>query len=251
MADPLVILSDTKDIISQGIVVIDYDHVRAFCRHGIWEGWQEIFTETVTLAYEHTVEEYVGWQVNDVTILDPGFSNGTPPWGAPLPGFPTVTYTSPVGGLFHEISFKSSANDPIEKFWVNVLYRTSEEQQQPTYGPGMWVTLSGQYIDWPWFLLMEQRECIQRWLSIFEKISEIYEVATVNPGDPVEWAGGFTPDEVNGLKAGAEILQKIDAKKQPDLAKRIASYVNGILQWRTPGKNGMYGKSPGKSKERR
>lgn len=69
MADPLVILSNTKNIISQGIVVIDYDHVRAFCRHGIWEGWQEIFTETVTLAYEHTVEEYVGWQVNDVTIL--------------------------------------------------------------------------------------------------------------------------------------------------------------------------------------
>jgi hypothetical protein len=251
MADPLVVVSDTKTIISQGIVIIDYDTApyHALCRYGLWEGWQKLYTETVTLAYEHTVEEYVGWQVNGLTIMAPGFSAGTPPWGAPLPGFPSVTYVCPVDGYYHEISFTSSVNDPVEEFWVQVLYRTSEEQQTPTYGPGMWVTLSGQCIEWPWFLLAEMRACIQRLLEIINSIrATLGELEPVNPPDPVEWAARFTPDEVRRVKAGVEIFQKLDEEKQPELANRIAVDVSGIVQMRTPDAKGFYGFGKGANK---
>lgn len=254
MADPLVVLSDTKNIINQGIVIINYDDMshHALCRYGLWEGWQEVYTEAVTLAFEHDADhpEYlVGWQVNGVTVVDPGFSPGTPPWGAPLPGFSSVTYVCPVEGYYHEISFTSSANDPVEKFWVQVLYRTSYEEPTPTYGPGMWVTLSGQYIDWPWFLLAEQQACVQRLLQNINSIrAPLGNFAQVDPADPVGWAAGFTPEEARRVRAGLEVLEKMGAEKQPELAHRIAMDVNAMVQMRTPDAKGFYGLDKGSAK---
>jgi len=238
MADPLVVLSDTVNIISQGIVVIDYDQPQhhALCRHGLWEGWQEVYTQTIKLAFEHDADhpEYVvGWQVHGQTIVDPGFSSGTPPWGAPLPGFPTVTYVCPADGYFHEIAFTSSPGDPIEKFWVQVLYRSSYEQASPSVGPGTWVTLSGQTIEWPWFLLAEQGECIKRFLQLINSIrATVGGFAPVNPGDPVEWATQFTPEEARHLQAALHVLGRMDVDKQSELAKRIGSHANAIVQTR-------------------
>jgi hypothetical protein len=246
MSDPLVVLSDTKNIVSQGIIVIDYDKVHHFCRHGLWEGFQQVYTETVTLAYEHTVEEYVGWRVNGTVVVDPGYSAGTPPWGAPLPGFPSVRFACPVGGYYHQISFTSSANDPVEKFWVQAIYRTNAQEQVPIDGPGTWVTLSGQYVDWPWFLLQQQEECLEHWIELINSVRAIIGgFAPVSPGDPVEWAAQFTPEEASRLKAGLAILEKLDAERQPELAQRVAADVNDIVQFRTVDASGLYGLDSG------
>jgi hypothetical protein len=253
MPDPLVVLSNTTTLVSEGIVVIDYDTFpyHLLCRYGLWEGWQTIYTGTITLAFEHDADhpEYlVGWQVSGTTIVEPGFSPGTLPGGAPLSVIPGVTYTCPVDGYYHEIAFTSSPGAPDETFWVQVLYRTSYGQPTPTPGPGMWVTLLGETIEWPWFLLAEQQACIERLLERINAIRAnlaLGEFAPVNPGDPLKWAARFTPEEARLVKAGVEMLEKMDTDEQPELAKRIATHLNGIVQVRTPNAKGFYGLDKG------
>jgi hypothetical protein len=235
MADQLVQLSDTINVTAKSLIIIDYNAHPELCRRGIWVGWQETFTETVTLAYEHTEDPfYVGWQINGTTVIDPGFSAGTPPWGAPCPGAPSVTYRCPVDGFFHEISLTSSSGDPTECVQVQVLYRGPADQYKPAhYGPSMYVCLSGSKIEWPADKVKAWESCLA---ALWAKLRQYVELAHVNPGDPVEFLAGLPPALATRLQAGVETLEHLDGAAQPRLAKAIKDDVLGILRARMLGR---------------
>ena len=105
MTHPLVELSRTRSVTDCYVEIENYEKHPVLCRFGVWVGWRCNFAETVLLAYEHDPEElYVGWQINGTTVIDPGYSAGTPPWGSPTPSAPSVTYRCPAGGLYHQLS---------------------------------------------------------------------------------------------------------------------------------------------------
>ena len=231
MADTLIVLSDTKNVTGQSVVIEDYTKKFVLCRSGVWVGLEVTFTETVTLSYEHQEEPlYVGWAVNGVTVVDPGYSSGTPPWGAPCPGAASVTYRCPVDGLFHRISFTSTSGDPHECLWVQVLYRgPNDAGNPPRYGPAMWVCLAGSEIDWPLWKLLEWEACLA---SFWERLRRYVEVAHVNPGDPVEWLATLPGEEAVRLHAEVQALEKLDVQAQPELAKALRADAAGMLRAR-------------------
>jgi hypothetical protein len=214
MADQLVQLSDTINVTSKSLM---------------------------TLAYEHTEEPlYVGWQINGTTVVDPGFSAGTPPWGAPCPGAPSVTYRCPVDGYFHEISLTSSSGDPSECLLVQVLYRGPADQYKPAHlGPCMYVCLAGSGIEWPADKLKAWEACLA---ALWGKLTRYLELAHVNPGDPVEFLASLPGEVAIRLQAGVETLEHLDAAAQPQLAKAIKDDVLGILRARMPGAEQIHGR---------
>jgi hypothetical protein len=231
MPGQLVELSRTAVETDSNIIFEDYTHHPHICRYGLWIGLQVSFIETLTLSYDHTEEPlYVGWSVNGTTIVNPGYSASTPPWGSPVPGFPSVTYKCPVDGFFHRISFISTAGDPVECFTVQVLYRGPNDQfSPPHHGPSMYVCLSGSAIEWPEDKLKAERECLA---AFWEKIRHYVQVAHVNPGDPVEWLSRFRGEEVIQLKAQVEVLERLNEKTQPMLAAAIRNNLTGMLRSR-------------------
>jgi hypothetical protein len=233
MVGELKVVSDTRSVTGGHLVFEDYDsHPRA-CRHGVWSGWKETFSQTVTLAFDHVEHPYVGWSVNGVTVIDPGYGPFTQPPGVPCPGAPSVLYSCPVGGLFHQISFTSSSGAPRACFWVQVIYREHGEQNLPPHeGPGMTVCVSGSDVEWPAFLVAEERACLRRWWDILRRYVE---VADVGPLDPVEFLTRLPADELAMLQAAAQTLEKINADEQPRLSNGLRDTVLGILRARMPG----------------
>ena len=89
----LIELSDDTTTTSCCLMIVDYDVNFHMCRKGIWVGRRCQQRERIVLSYEHDPEVlYVGWSINGTTVLDPGYGTFTPPWGAPAPGTPDVTY---------------------------------------------------------------------------------------------------------------------------------------------------------------
>jgi hypothetical protein len=233
MANELKVVSDTRNVTGGHLVFEDYDRHPRACRHGVWVGWKETFSQTVMLAFEHVAHPYVGWSVNGVTVIDPGYGPFTPPPGAPCPGVPSVLYSGPVGGLFHQISFTSSSGAPRACFWVQVIYREHGEQNlPPREGPGMTLCVSGSDIEWPAFLVAEERACLRRWWDILRRYVE---VADVGPLDPVEFLTSLPAEELAMMQAAAETLEKINRDEQPTLSNALRDTVIGILRARMPG----------------
>jgi hypothetical protein len=241
MTHPLVELSRTKHQTSAHLVIEDYDKHPTICRHGIWVGWSVTFTETVVLSFEHDPEElYVGWAINGTTVIDPGYSSGTPPWGYPAPGAPSVTYVTPVDGFFHRLSLTSTSGSGEVCLWVQVLYRGPSEAGAPAhYGPAMGVCLSGAEVIWPAYKLEEEKRCLA---AFFDLLRRYVEVAHVNPGDPVEkWLARLRGEEAVRMKAELETLQKIDPKANRELADAIKADLARMLRARIPGAGGFPG----------
>ena len=234
MADQLVQLSDTTNVTGESLVSEDYNKHPAICRFGIWVGTLVTFTETVTLAYEHTEDPwYVGWAINGTTVIDPGYGSPAPPSGAPCPGAPSITYRCPLNGVFDRISLTSASGDPHECVSLQVLYRGPHDQNNPArYGPFARVCLAGSEIEWPAFLLSEWEACLH---GFWKVIRSYVQIAHVNPGDPVEFLAGFPVEEALILKGEIEILERLNVESQPALAKAIEADVIGRLRARMPG----------------
>jgi hypothetical protein len=230
MADELKVLSDTKSGTGGHLVTEDYDKHPQACRHGVWIGWKETFSQTVTLAFEHTEHPYVGWSINGVTVIDPGYGPIVQPPGDPCPGAPSVLYTCPVGGLFHQISFTSISGSPKACLSVQAIYREHGEQGLPVHGgPAMTLCLSGSDIDWPAYLILQEQACLRRWRDILRKYVE---VAHVGPLDPIELLASLPAEEVTLLQAAAEALEQVKPDEQPVLANALRDTVIGVLRSR-------------------
>jgi hypothetical protein len=235
MSHPLVELSRVRNQTSAHIITEDYNKNPRFCRHGVWIGWQVNFTETVVLSYEHDPEElYVGWAINGTTVVDPGYGSGTPPWGAPAPGDPSITYVTPLDGLFHKISLTSTSGSNQECVQLQVLYRTPAEAVAPFHhGPMTSVCVSGSEIEWPAKLLEEERQCFAHF---FDLLRRYVKIAFVKPGDPVEqWISRLRGDDVVRIRAELETLQLLDGHAQQKLADAIKSDLVRVLRTRMPG----------------
>jgi hypothetical protein len=232
MADELKVVTDTRSDVGGHLVTENYDEHPRACRHGVWIGWKETFRQTVTLAFEHTGHPYVGWSINGVTVVDPGYGPVTPPPGDPCPGAPSVLYVCPVAGHFHQISFTSIAGSPKSCLSVQAIYREHGEQGHPAHdGPATTVCVSGSHIDWPAFQILQEQACLKRWRDILRKYVE---VADVGPLDPVELLTGLPADERTLLQAAAEALEEIKPDDQPVLANALRDTVIGVLRSRMP-----------------
>jgi len=240
MTHSLVELSDTRTVTTSYLVVEDYTKHPRLCRYGVWVGWKSEFTETVVLSYDHDPEElYVGWSINGTTVIDPGYSAGTPAWGAPAPGNPSVTYRCPVAGLYHRISLSSTPGDANQYLWVSVLYRHPNEANAPFHvGPSHSVCLSGSEIAWPAAKLAETQACLAR---LYDILRRYVEVAHVGPGDPVEsWLGELDGDEVARVDALLTTIEQLNRETDRLLFEAIRAELTGMVQWaRSPGRLGM------------
>jgi hypothetical protein len=240
MAHPLIELSRTRNVTNCYLVTENYLKHPALCRFGVWIGWKCEFAETVVLSYEHDPEElYVGWSINGTTVIDPGYSSGTPPWGAPAPGAPSVTYRCPVGGLFHRLSLTSTPGADQTCLWVQVLYRHPQDAGAPFhYGPATSVCVKGWGVTWPGKKLKETQDCLARF---YELLHKYVEVAHVGPGDPVErWLEQLEGDDAMRVKALVETLEELAANAEPELAEAIKAELTAMVHWaRGPGAAGL------------
>jgi hypothetical protein len=236
MTHPLVELSRTRSVTDCYVEIENYEKHPVLCRFGVWVGWRCNFAETVLLAYEHDPEElYVGWQINGTTVIDPGYSAGTPPWGSPAPSAPSVTYRCPAGGLYHQLSLTSTPSHDQVCLWVQVLYRHPNEANAPFhYGPAMSVCVRGWSVTWPAAKLAETRECLERF---YNRLRQYVEIGHVGPGDPVErWLAGLEGDEAVRVKALVETLEQLDPREEPELRERITAELRAIVRWaKSPG----------------
>jgi hypothetical protein len=233
----LVQLNDTKQITGWHLVTKDYTKEHDLCRHGVWVGLLEEFSETVTFAYEHSNENlYVGWAINGTTVVDPGYGSGTPPEGLPCPGAPSVTFHCPVDGYFHEISLTSTPGDPDESLAVQVLYVVYPNPDTILNGPFTYVDLAGSETIWPAHLVQEANAC---YAAFWEKLHQyVAGPGHVAPGDPVEWLAGLPAEVAVRLEAEVATLTQLDAQAQPRLAKAIQDDLMGILRGRRFGAGG-------------
>lgn len=235
MAHPLVELSRSRAVTNGWLEIRNYDY-RELCRQGIWVGWRSIFQETVVVSYEHDPEElYVGWQINGTTVIDPGYSPGTPPFGSPAPGESTVRYRCPEGGYMHRLALISTAGEPEHCLYVQVLYRTpSGQYSPPTFGPSMEVCLSGYEITWPADKLEEYRKCVHRLRDLLERYVQI---AHVGPGDPVEeWLLSLEDDEALRVGGMIEALEQLDPKVDAQILDAVRTELTALIGWaQSPG----------------
>ena len=241
MSNTLSEISRTRNITGSSIVTEDYDSHFRLCRSGIWVGVEDTFTETVTISYEHTNELYVGWKINGATIVDPGYSSGTPPWGSPVPGVPGVIYKCPVDGFFHRISFTSTSGMDEQCFYAQVLYRNgiAEASMAPHSGPSLNVCISGKEIDWPEDKLEEESNCLK---ALFEKLNRYKLIRKVFPPDPVEWLGRFEGQEAQILKAMVDTYESVNTERQPILSKMLEESIVNSLQAHALGSEGLKSK---------
>lgn len=241
MSNTLSEINRIRHITGSSIVTEDYDSHFRLCRSGIWIGLENTFTETVTLSYEHTNELYVGWKINGVTIVDPGYSSGTPSWGSPVPGVPGVSYKCPVDGFFHRISFTSTSGMDEQCFYAQVLYRNgiAEANMAPHSGPSLCVCISGKEIEWPEDKLEEEAQCLA---ALFDKLKRYRLIRKVFPPDPIEWLRRFEGQEAQILKASVNTYERINAERQPIFSKMLEESIVNSLQAHALGANRLKSK---------
>jgi hypothetical protein len=221
MPHALIELSRTKTDVGGSVVIEDYGQNPMLCRSGVWVGWKEIFTETVVMTFEHGTEDlYVGWELNGVTVIDPGYSPGTPPQGDLVPGAPSIVYRTPVNGFYHELSLTNTAGTDETCVHVRVLYRGPTEATAPAHlGPATSVCLNGTDILWPADKVAAEQICLAKYRH---RIDQYVIPAYVGPGDPVElglghrgpadpldhWLAGIRGEDAIRVAAEVEALEK-------------------------------------------
>jgi hypothetical protein len=248
----LVELSRTRSVTSSYVVTEDYTKKPTLCRSGVWVGLNSEFAETVVLSYEHDPEElYVGWSINGTTVIDPGYSAGTPPWGAPAPGDPSITYRCPVDGLFHRLSLSSTPGSEQECVWVRVLYRHPNEAAQPFHeGPSLSTCLSGAEVKWPPAKVKAEQACLAKFRELLRRYIEI--APPIGPGDPgpVErWLERVSGDDAIRVRALVEALEELSPEDDREVFEAIRADVASMVRWaQTPGGSGFrapLARSPG------
>lgn len=220
MAD-LIELSDDVTTSDCSLVIADYTTDFQLCRSGIWLGTTCLQSQRVVLSYEHEPEPlYVGWSINGSTVLDPGYGTFTPPWGAPCPGDPDVTYQTGVDWLYHRIAFSVVPGTATQSVNVQVLYRGSDGAGQPaSAGPSRTVQLAGVVTNWPASKLEEEREC---WRRLTDLLRQYIEIPKWWPPDPWERLPDLVRDPEDMLVLSAvTAVAELDAKADADL---IAQY---------------------------
>lgn len=229
MSNTLSEINRTRNFTGSSLVIEDYDKQFRLCRSGLWVGVENTFIETVTISYEHTGDLYVGWRINGVTIVDPGYSSGTPPWGSPVPGVPGVIYKCPVDEFFHRISFTSTSGMETQCFYVQVLYRNgiAEAGMAPHSGPSLNVCISGREIEWPVNKLEEEATCLA---ALFEKLRRYKLIRKVFPPDPIEWLRRFEGQEAQILKTMVDTYENVNTERQPMLSKMLEESIVNSLQ---------------------
>lgn len=199
----------------------------------IWVGWLCNFTETVVLSYEHDPNPlYVGWQLNGITVIDPGFSQGNWPYGDPVPGLPSLTYVCPYQGFYHKIAITGSQGMDEVCLWAQVLYRPGDANPAnpgPALdGPGMNVCIDGYRVIEPVRLQEEWRACLAEFA---ERLRRFEEIARINPGDPVErWLEGLDPVEGYKLVGMVETLGQLDPQRDEVLQSAIENELRGFVE---------------------
>jgi hypothetical protein len=230
MTHPLIELNRSRVVTGGWLEIKNWGY--GLCREGIWFGWRSIFQETVVMSYEHDPEElYVGWSINGTTVVDPGYSAGTPPFGFQAPGEPSVRYRCPdASGLYHRIALISTPGEPEHCLNLRVLYRTpSGAGSPPLLGPSAWVCLSGYEIEWPKDKVEEWKRCMDHLREILERYVKL---AHVGPGDPVEhWLEHLEGDESVRVGAMIEALETLDATADERIVEAIRSELTGLVRW--------------------
>jgi hypothetical protein len=228
---PLVVESTTEVDTGCTVVVEDYDCHPVLCRSGIWVGQRCDFIETVVLSYEHDPDPlYAGWAINGTTLIDPGLSPGTPPWGYPVPGVSGVTYVCPYQGFYHKIALTGTAGMAEVCPWVQVLYRpsTALPTDPAQLGPGRYVCIDAFRIVWPADKLAETRACI---LALIGRLQGLEEIAHVGPGDPVErWLEAGDPESAFRLGALVDAHEKLHSERDRGLKAAVETEIKGLVE---------------------
>lgn len=172
-------------------------------------------SQRVVLSYGHDPEPlYVGWSINGSTVLDPGYGTFTPPWGAPAPGAPGVTYETGVDWLAHRIALSVGPGTEAHTVHVRVLHRGPSDAAEPaTLGPSRMVDLAGVATHWPASKLAEQARC---WSRLLDLLRRYVEIPRWGPPDPWERLPGLIrlPEDMRVLSAVfavADLDDKADA----------------------------------------
>jgi hypothetical protein len=235
----LIELSDDITTTGCSLTIVDYDVVFHLCRKGIWVGSRCQQRQRVVLSYEHDPEVlYVGWSINGTTVLDPGYGTFTPPWGAPAPGTPDVTYETGVDSFAHRIALRVEPGTPAREVQVRVLYRGPAEASQPAHlGPGTTVSLNGVAVHWPKVKLQEERRC---WENLLNLLRRYVKVRRPGPGDPVERAleRVQNPEDMVVLAAAravAELDPKADAELIEQYGREVSALVTRLTLGHMPG----------------
>jgi hypothetical protein len=234
MANSLIVLSDTKSVTGEHLVVVDYGKGSPLlCRSGIWVGLETDFIESVVLSYEHGSDDlYVGWALNGAIVSNPGFPPEIFPLpGLPVPGAANVLYMTPVDGFLHRTSLTGQAGMAETCIAAQVLYTTFKDYQQGkpvTYGPSITVCLSGKEIIWPAAKLEQEGECLRRWREILHRVAG---PVRVKPGDPVEqWLARVQGEDAVRLQGLAQVLDEADAKRDPRIVEAARQELQGIFE---------------------
>jgi hypothetical protein len=239
MAHPLIELSRNRNVTKSYVVTEDYTNKPTLCRSGVWVGLRSEFTETVVLSYEHDPEElYVGWSINGSVVIDPGYSAGTPPWGAPAPSDPSITYRCPVGGQFHRLSLSSTPGSDQECLWVRVLYRHPNEAGAPFHeGPSLSTCLSGAEVKWPPAKVKAEQACLAHFRELLRRYVELPPPVGPPDPDPVErWLERLGGGEAARVRALVETLADLDPAEDPEVFEAIKADVASMVKWaQSPG----------------
>ncbi|MDQ6773747.1 MAG: hypothetical protein M3024_12295 [Candidatus Dormibacteraeota bacterium] len=231
MTHPLVIESSTHVDTGCAVVVEDYDRHPALCRSGIWVGERCDFRETVVLSFEHDPDPlYAGWAINGTTLIDPGLSPGTSPWGDPVPAVAGVTYVCPYLGFYHKIALTGTAGMSQVCPWVQVLYRpiTANPTDPAQLGPGMYVCIDGFRIDWPADKLAEWQACI---VGLMERLRGLEQIAHIGPGDPVEqWLERGDPEAAFRLGAMVDALETLHPERDRGLKAAVEAEIRVTIE---------------------
>jgi len=222
-------LSDEKTTTSCRLIIVNYDLVFNLCRKGIWVGRRCQQRERIVLSYEHDPEVlYVGWSINGTTVLDPGYGTFTPPWGAPAPGMPDVTYETGVDWFAHRIALSVEPGTPSRTVQLRVLYRHPDEASEPAHlGPSRAVSLSGVALHWSAAKLEDERRC---WNDLKNYLRRFVKVAHVGPGDPVERALEQVQDpEDMAMLASARVVAELDQNADADLIEEYSRAVSALV----------------------
>jgi hypothetical protein len=232
MVNEIVELSRTRQPAGGGVVIVDYDAHPQVCRYGVWLGWQDNFTETVVMSYEHSADRYyTGWSLNGNDVVNPGLSSGTGPSGYPVPSDLNVSYVCPVDDEFHHLQLVSRPGSGDTVVTALPSYRSDDGPFPPAapnydFAARMGVAISGSFITWPADKLTEEHACL---VNGRERLALHGQPHMVGPGDPVEsWLQHLTGEDAVGFTAALDTADSLGPADRR-LAEGIRKYLTNLI----------------------
>ncbi|HEX6500699.1 MAG TPA: hypothetical protein VF054_16955 [Micromonosporaceae bacterium] len=216
-------ISRSRAEAGSGIAFEDYGANPALCRHGVWIGLANYYSETVTISFEHDPDRLnVFWKLQNSEVLYPG--PGAPTSG-PVPAAPGVRYIWPAEGRQHKISFVSAPGTKQTRVYAQVLY-VREDGDEIEYGPSITVRISGEADFWPPDKLEEEQRCQQHWHDLRTRYVRWREP---RPGEPI-----MKLHEVRGLAAVrlaaiADAVESLDEASDRELAQALRAELTAKL----------------------